>query len=527
MKLINKGFNISNNSYSNNPNRNQMNKSNITFGYDADANNELRSLATKRDDFTLIELQETCNSIETEIRRQESDALNNDDEDASSIKYDLNRMETIFYPLKIIVTTMAEKYYKEVNFAKREAESYNKELEKKEVKTNWNSSLWRLTLAQQLSDKDISINKNLTNSSKVPTKYEISSHSKEIPQINIDNKCTMSSNKTPVIQDDSVKKSNNIPENTPIVPNNENIQDKVPSILEEYKPTINSPKGFKDIAGMDEIKEDLMDMIINPFTSSSAKSSLAEYGLPDIPNGTLLYGPSGCGKTYLAEAIAAETGFPMFKLKISLVGTKFIHETSNNIQTAIDYVENRAIKDNKPCILFIDEFDSIANNRTDISGSSSHKKEEISTLLDAFNNIGEKNIILIAATNYKETIDPAILRPGRFDMKISLGLPHYEARTNLINLILKDNKKASPIKNNPDAIDKIAKATNGFTNAEIKICFTNAARKARKTLREMTDQDVLNAVKILKEEKAKEASIISGIEQNDQSNDIGIGGLYI
>ena len=159
----------------------------------------------------------------------------------------------------------------------------------------------------------------------------------------------------------------------------------------------------------------------------------AEYGKRP-PRGIILYGPPGCGKTYITEALSIEAELPMFKFKVSDAGSKYINETSENYKKVFDHVAESAQAIGSPCILFIDEMDSISMNRG--SDTSVEDAKQMGTLLNLIETARDRNIIVIGATNRYDMIDPAIKR--RFDEQIYVPMPDEDLRAQV--LIMTFNK---------------------------------------------------------------------------------------
>ena len=142
-------------------------------------------------------------------------------------------------------------------------------------------------------------------------------------------------------------------------------------MLEVYNPSPQSPKGFSDVAGMSDLKRDLSEGIIQLIQNpEQAKLDFDDYG-KTIPKSILLYGPPGCGKTYITQALAAETESPLYLLNISKAGSHYINMTSKNIQAAFDEMISIADKSDKPCLLFMDEIDTMAAAQKYLEGGIS------------------------------------------------------------------------------------------------------------------------------------------------------------
>lgn len=185
-------------------------------------------------------------------------------------------------------------------------------------------------------------------------------------------------------------------------------------------------KGFDAIAGMESLKTMLRNRVIavlkNPEMAKKYKL------LP--PNGMLLYGPPGCGKTFFAEKFAEETGFTFFLIKSSDIGTCLHHETERNIAELFKKAEKK-----RPSVICFDEFDALVPSRS--SGNiQEFKSAEVNEFLSQLNNCSQRGIFVIGSTNHIENIDSAVLRTGRMDLKIEIGLPDEDSRKALFDLYL-------------------------------------------------------------------------------------------
>lgn len=250
--------------------------------------------------------------------------------------------------------------------------------------------------------------------------------------------------------------------------------DKCPVCLEEFIPTSVSPLGFVNIGGMKEVKELLEDKILYPLKNpESAKFDEVEYG-KKYPRGTLFYGPPGCGKTTVIEALTAEADLPMYKLKISKAGSKYINESSRNIQKAYEYICDVAEKTGKPVLFVIDELESLAPKR---DNDSQEDNKMVGTLLQIIEEARGKNVIVLAATNCFDKIDEAIR--SRFDDKVYIGLPDADTRRGVLQIHLNRRTKGQALAQNPEELKKVVDLTNGFSNRDIAILTDKASLIAR------------------------------------------------
>ncbi|MDO4730264.1 MAG: ATP-binding protein [Candidatus Saccharibacteria bacterium] len=225
-----------------------------------------------------------------------------------------------------------------------------------------------------------------------------------------------------------------------------------------------SPVGLDAVAGMFELKNVLIEDVVKPFRNPEKYRRFKV----SVPNGILLYGPPGCGKTFIVQKLAEELGYNFIELKHSDIASSYLHGTTQLIRETFDKARSQA-----PTVLFIDEIDGLAPNRGDVSSSSSsHKQEEINELLLQFNNAAKDKILIIAATNRPQLLDPAIVRPGRMDYHVYVGPPDYEARLELFKMYLK-GRPVSSIN-----YEKLANETKGYASVDIRLICDNAARHA-------------------------------------------------
>ena len=240
-------------------------------------------------------------------------------------------------------------------------------------------------------------------------------------------------------------------------------------------------KTFKDVAGLQEEKEDLeelVDFLKEPqkYTKMGAR----------IPKGVILVGPPGTGKTLLAKAVAGEAGVPFFSISGSDFVEMFVGVGASRVR---DLFEDA--KKNAPCIVFIDEIDAVARRRgTGMGGGHDEREQTLNQLLVEMDGFGvNEGIIVMAATNRVDILDPAILRPGRFDRKIGVGKPDVKGREE----ILKVHAKEKPLGDDVD-LENIARTTAGFTGADLENLMNEAAIWAAKSGRTyIQQQDIQQA----------------------------------
>lgn len=253
---------------------------------------------------------------------------------------------------------------------------------------------------------------------------------------------------------------------------------------------------FKDIAGLDEEKQEMIEIV--DFLKKPRK--FQEMGAK-IPRGVLLCGNPGTGKTLIAKAIAGEADVPF----ISMSGSEFIEMFAGLGASRVRKLFEKARKI-APCIVFIDEIDAIGSRRTTSSGSESENNQTLNQLLvemDGFDT--EEAIIVLAATNRPEMLDKALLRPGRFDRQITIGLPDLNGREAILNIHSKDKKIDESVN-----LRSIAEDTAGFTGAELANILNEAAIIATiKRHKAITNKDIEDAVKKVTVGLEKHSRVIS------------------
>lgn len=227
---------------------------------------------------------------------------------------------------------------------------------------------------------------------------------------------------------------------------------------------------FKDVAGLQEEKEELeeiVDFLKNPvkYTELGAR----------IPKGVILTGPPGTGKTLLAKAVAGEAGVPFFSISGSDFVEMFVGVGASRVRDLFEEA-----KKNAPCIVFIDEIDAVARRRgTGMGGGHDEREQTLNQLLVEMDGFGvNEGIIVMAATNRVDILDPAILRPGRFDRKVGVGKPDIRGREE----ILKVHSKEKPLGDDVD-LTRVAQTTAGFTGADLENLLNEAAILAAKQSR--------------------------------------------
>jgi len=257
---------------------------------------------------------------------------------------------------------------------------------------------------------------------------------------------------------------------------------------------------FKDVAGQDEAKESLqeiIDFLHNPqkYTSIGAK----------LPKGALLVGPPGTGKTLIAKAVAGEAGVPFFSMSGSDFVEMFVGMGASRVRDLFQQAAKVA-----PCIIFIDEIDAIGGSRDNRFGSNTEHDQTLNSLLgeiDGFDST--KGIVVLAATNRPEILDKALLRPGRFDRRITVDRPNYQGRLDTLKVHTRKIKLGEDVE-----LKKIAQATAGCVGADLANMVNEAALRAvRKGRKVVLQEDMLASIDTVIAGAEKKNTILSETEK--------------
>ena len=257
---------------------------------------------------------------------------------------------------------------------------------------------------------------------------------------------------------------------------------------------------FKDVAGQDEAKESLAEIV--SFLENPRKYS--DIGAK-LPHGALLVGPPGTGKTLLAKAVAGEAKVPFFSISGSEFVEMFVGRGAAKVRDLFKQANEKA-----PCIVFIDEIDAVGKRRDSSLNSNDEREQTLNQLLsemDGFDN--QKGIVVLAATNRPETLDPALLRPGRFDRRIPVELPDLAGRKSILELHASDVKMEGQID-----LDVIARSTPGASGADLANIINEAALRAvRFGRRRVTQEDLQESVEVVIAGEKRKSTVLSEHEK--------------
>ena len=257
---------------------------------------------------------------------------------------------------------------------------------------------------------------------------------------------------------------------------------------------------FKDVAGQEEAKESLkevVDFLENPKRYEDIGARL--------PRGALLVGPPGTGKTLLAKAVAGEAGVPFFSISGSEFVEMFVGRGAAKVRDLFKQANEKA-----PCIVFIDEIDAVGKRRDQGLSTNDEREQTLNQLLtemDGFDN--HKGIVVLAATNRPDSLDPALLRPGRFDRRIPVELPDLAGRKSILELHAKDVKIQPPID-----LTAIARATPGASGADLaNIINEGALRAVRQGRNRATQEDFEESVEVVIAGQQRKSTVLSDHEK--------------
>jgi len=263
------------------------------------------------------------------------------------------------------------------------------------------------------------------------------------------------------------------------------------------KPTVT----FEDVAGAEEAKQELAEVVEflrepEKFIALGAR----------IPKGVLMVGPPGCGKTLLAKAVSGEAGVPFFSISGSEFVEMFVGVGASRVRDLFDQA-----KRNSPCIIFVDEIDAVGRHRgAGLGGSHDEREQTLNQILvemDGFET--DTNVIIIAATNRPDILDPALLRPGRFDRQVVLDRPDWLGRKKILEV----HARGKPIASDAD-MESLAKATIGFSGADLEnVINEGAILAARRNQKQITSINLEEAVEKIRLGPERRSRIISEEEK--------------
>ena len=263
------------------------------------------------------------------------------------------------------------------------------------------------------------------------------------------------------------------------------------------KPTVT----FEDVAGAEEAKEELSEVVEflrepEKFISLGAR----------IPKGVLMVGPPGCGKTLLAKAVSGEAGVPFFSISGSEFVEMFVGVGASRVRDLFEQA-----KRNSPCIIFVDEIDAVGRHRgAGLGGSHDEREQTLNQILVEMDGFGtDTNVIVIAATNRPDILDPALLRPGRFDRRVVLDRPDWRGREKILGV----HVRGKPLTADVD-LEDIGRMTVGFVGADLENLVNEAAiLAARQNKRQIDVEDFQNALEKLVMGPERKSRIINDEER--------------
>jgi cell division protease FtsH len=263
------------------------------------------------------------------------------------------------------------------------------------------------------------------------------------------------------------------------------------------KPTVT----FEDVAGANEAKQELTEVVEflrepEKFIALGAR----------IPKGVLMVGPPGCGKTLLAKAVSGEAGVPFFSISGSEFVEMFVGVGASRVRDLFDQA-----KRNSPCIIFVDEIDAVGRHRgAGLGGSHDEREQTLNQILvemDGFET--DTNVIVVAATNRPDILDPALLRPGRFDRQVVLDRPDWQGRKKILEV----HVRGKPLTNDVD-LESLAKATIGFSGADLEnVVNEGAILAARANQKQITGTNLEQAIEKIRLGPERRSRVISEEEK--------------
>lgn len=253
-------------------------------------------------------------------------------------------------------------------------------------------------------------------------------------------------------------------------------------------------RSFDDVGGMDDIIAKLKDRVIYQMQDSPYRGPLGV----SPTNCVLFHGPPGTGKTYISKVLAGVLGYRYAEVSASDLFSRYVGETGKAVKSLFNQIH-----ENKPCVVFIDEFESIGSNRQKLEGEGGDKayQQAVTELLQGLENLQGSDAVVVAATNMLGQVDGAILRSGRFDEKIYIGPPDKEARKEILQVHLQDRATDGSFN-----WEKLAEETEDFSAADLEKAVRYAGQQAH---RESLEQDSLQRI--------NHEHVISGIRETEPS----------
>ncbi len=404
-----------------------------SFGYNKAVNDEANALLAKHSDdefcSTLLQINKFTNNLEDKIRAAE----------AARRKGLVKKYMQLFLPMKDLVAGQIEFRFPKLNYLNTEMNSYFTEVKRRglEYKAHWINDL--LEDLEHCADM-IEINEAAI----AVSRSGILNDEEEL--INEPEKVPVKSQQQPVPAEkatDAISEAKN-------------------HNLELFVPNEDTPKGFVGLGGMNDVKDLLTEKIIMPLNNpEEAALDLFEYG-KKLPKGVLFYGPPGCGKSAVIEALAIETGLPLYNLKISNTGSPYVNKSATNTQDAYDYAKKIAKDTGKPVLLRIDELETYAPKRVE---KPSEDNKIVGVLLQIIDDARANNVIMLCTTNHYNRLDSALT--SRLEDRVYIGLPDVETREKVLNVLLNKFSKGKELANNPKELHRLAEMTDGFSNRNL------------------------------------------------------------
>ncbi|MBQ3641353.1 ATP-binding protein [bacterium] len=468
-----------------------FNNNHISFGYNRNLNKELiqrlKSCQDRNYAQSLLSLNNTCNKCEDYIRHIEKKPEPTENENEKK-----QNCLDIFYSVKQALASFVSVDFEDLNYAEREYEHYRREINNRGNKKDD----WRIDICQILAEW--TDNKNLI---PVTVKEDIKPKQKKKSEVSDPNKklSPKPTREETDVSDYMPKDDDSDLDETGSLSSASKKKQAQEKLITLFLPTEETPKGFKDVVGMDTLKADLRDGIITYIKYPAlAEADKREYG-KTTPKSLLLYGPPGCGKTYITQALSQELHQPLLLFNISRLGSHYINKTSKNIEQAFAEAQQIADKTGTTCLVFMDEIDTLGFDRS--SRTENEDLKQVGTLLQAIDKAKtSNNLIIIGATNKFKLLDPAL--KSRFEAKSFVGLPDSKAIKALIKKSLKLLDKGQQLLSSEDDLDVISKMLNGYSNRSIVAINKKAALNAmRRDRADIAVEDYEKAIKEADEEK--------------------------